>query len=341
MGEAYRWGHNMPTKTEIETKPAEITWAGRLDGGKPDPEIWSGGIPAEEFVPDRARAEQFKAMLEQYFVPADQNQFIRCIDGRPRERTSAEAKGIGPQVPGGTPAAALSYRIAIFNRDDGPKAGERRQDVLIDDMLEMTRMWQTLGEPFRIGAHEDDHAKYPNTGCGAVDNLPKIMDRMADTKARPALKAYTKEIIGEDYDENLFMETIETLRHMNLPEYKDAYLQRDSDLGTDYRDIVLAMVKKEAETDEAVEKMVGPHKEFAAIVNQAKDQTFDRDRMSQEHNNEAQIFNYDAWLPEKTAEGLFPSNEEARKLYITSRAMYFVATGMVLTNGRLELGVRQ
>lgn len=334
---------------EIETKPAEITWLGKLGGERPNPAIWEGSIPAKNYRLTPERLAEYKELVGKYYVKVDPGSPVRCIDGRPAEGI-LDDKGkanttitdavyghkIGPQVPGGSPAGALSYRTAIFNYDPG----KRPEDVLLDDLFELYRISRAAGIDFKIGAHEDDHAEYPNTGCKAIDDCPIIMEKMPDPEALPEIMDLTKAIMGESYDENIFMEVIAIMHYMNRPEYKKTYLQQDEELGTDYKDIVLAMVRKEADEVGAVEKMVGPHKEFAAISNKRRAETFDRNCMSLEHNNEIQIFNFDYWAIDDAAALLFPNNQRAQKLYLTSRTMYFIATAMVITNGNLEVGIR-
>jgi len=44
----------MPNQSEIEQKPAEITWAGRLDNGHENPAVWRGKISANlPFIKER------------------------------------------------------------------------------------------------------------------------------------------------------------------------------------------------------------------------------------------------------------------------------------------------
>lgn len=334
---------------ELDLPPAQVTWVGRLDGGAPNTKIWKGAIPIPEYRLPTTKVEEFKELVNQYYAPVGVNSSVRCIDGRPKEGVLGSdgqanivmldefhSSPIGPQVPGGTPAAALSYRIAKFNN----KAGGYPQEVLADDLLELARIQQVINLGFKPGAHFDDSASYPNTGCKAIDEAPLIMDVMVDPEALPTIRAYTESILGDGFNEDIYMEVIATLHYMNQPEYKKAYLQKDDELGTDYKDIVLPMVKKVAD-EQAVEKMVGAHKEFAVIVNLRRGETFNRDLMSLEHNNVTQLFNYDHWFVEDAANAIFPYEESARNLLVTSRAMYCIATAMVITNGNLELGIRQ
>ncbi|MBX4197336.1 hypothetical protein KW801_02130 [Candidatus Saccharibacteria bacterium] len=336
-------------RIELETKPAEITWLGRLDGGVANKNIWSGKIPASEYQLPNQKATEYKRVINNYYVKANPSSSVRCIDGRPNEgildqngQANPQAqltheRLLGPQVPGGTPAAALSYRIANFGYRP-----ELRTPTIITDMVELYKVYQDLGLPFRIGAHEDDHAHYPNTGCGAIDNLPAIMDRIVEPTALPEVKRLTGALLDEDFDESIFDETVARFRHLNQPDHKKLYLQQDDETKTDYKDIVIELVKKEADEDpSAVEKKVGAHKEFKVIRNKRHGETFDPDQMSLAHNNEAQIFNYDAWFVEDAANGFFPDDELKQKLYITSRTVYFIATAMVLTTGELETGSRE
>lgn len=334
---------------ELDLEPAEITWIGKLDGGTPNTKIWRGSIPAPEYQLSQEEIERFKKLLNRYYVPVGINTSVRCIDGRPKNGVldkdgqantdileNIRNSPIGPQVPGGTPAAAIAYRIAKFN--DRP--GGYPQEVLADDLLELARIQQVIDIPFKPGAHFDDRAQYPDTGCKAIDEAPLIMDVMVEPESLVVIKPYTEAILGDSFDEDVYMEVIATLHYMNQPRYKNAYLQKDDELGTDYRDIVLPMVRKVADK-QAVEKMVGAHKEFAVGINMRRGETFDRDLMSLEHNNATQLFNYDHWFVEDAARAIFPNDEPARKLLVTSRVMYCIATAMVITNGNLELGIRQ
>jgi hypothetical protein len=325
---------------ERETASAEIIWMGKLGGEKPDPRIWSGTIPAEEFRLTPKAIAEAKQIVNEYFVPTDPNSPVRCIDERPRagyEHGADDIVRLGPQVPGGTPAAALSYRAAKFS----PRHDKYPQEVLVDDMFELNRIYQALKQPFRIGAHKDNHAQYPNTGCGAIDNLPSIMDRQIDPHALPAVQAYTEAILEDEFDPDCFMESVAVLQYLNEPDYKKTYLQQDDQLGTDYRDLVLPMVEKEAKDERAVEEMVGPHKAFALIVNKRPGSTLDRDGLNRDFNGRIQAFNYDAWFVERGAKALWPQDETARRVFLTSRTQYCIATAMVLTNGNIEVGIRR
>jgi hypothetical protein len=310
-------GEDMSKRTETERQLSSITWLGPLNHGKPDKDIWSGTISAVYAPKGLVLYEECKAELDGYFTPAYAGRPVRCIDGRPREEvfdtsiSELEHLDLGPQVPGGTPAMALSFRLARPSYPEWLNAPEelrntpgKRFNNLIDDLIEVHRQYEELGLPFPSGGHIDDHAQYPNTGCGAIDNLPAIMERMVDYRSLPIVEQYARAIIGEDFQETAFDEVVPVLRRMNEPGYKNFYLIRENqDLGMkDYREIAVESLKANA-GEEAIERMVGDHKEFILIINKKDGETFNRDLFCRTNDD--------------------------------------LATAMVLTDGSLEVGIRQ
>jgi hypothetical protein len=348
-------GEDMSKRTETERQLASITWLGPLHQGVPDKAIWSGTISAIHAPENPILYEECKAELDGYFVSAHAGKSVRCIDGRPREGAleasiaELERQDLGPQVPGGTPAMALSFRLAKPAYPERLEAAEefmsspnRRFNTIIGDFIEVHNQYEELGLPFPSGGHIDDHAQYPNTGCGAIDNLPKIMERMVDHKALALVEQYTRAITGDDFQEDAFNEILAILARMNEPRFKNFYLMRQNqDLGmTDYREIAVESLKANA-GEEAIERMVGDHKEFILIINKRDGDTFNRDLFCRANDNGMQVFNYDYWHTLERANQLYAEDEAARARFLMSRAMYAVAAAMVLTDGSLEVGIRE
>lgn len=336
----------MTSKQEIYTSPAEITWVGRLDGGVTNPKIWQGKISAEPKVL-KARTglsaeqliafkEELKRLLNEDFVAADPESAVRCIDGRVAGEDQDDPK-LGPQVPGGTPAAVISYRLAQFE-------GFKSDSTLINDLIELHNMYEELGLPNTRGAHTDEHSDDPtnsNTGCGAIDKMLYILKAMADQDSREIIHDYAKAIAGDYFDETTFESVIDKIDFLNQPQHKHRYFMKDKETGDyHYKNKALESTKNLGQGEGSVETLLGNHNEAFLVINTRPGETFNRDKFASRSDNNIQAFNYDSWFTAARAKSLF-EDEQRQKDFIVSRAMYAVATAMILTDGSIELGIRQ
>lgn len=336
----------MTSKHELDSGPAEITWAGRLDGGTPDAKMWQGKISAEpEILEARTglsaeeladKLAELKELLNQDYIAADPESAVRCIDGRVAGEDQQDPK-LGPQVPGGTPAAVISYRIANF---EAVQPGS----TLIGDLMELHNIYEELEIPYTRGAHTDEHCDEPdnsNTGCGAIDKMLYILKAMADPDNRGVLHDYAKAISGDFFDNQTFDSVIQKIDFLNQPEFKHRYFIKDKKTGDYlYKNMAVESTKVLGQGEESVEKLLGSHNEVFLVVNMRRGETLNRDKFASRSDNEIQAFNYDSWHTVGRAEALF-GEDQRRKDFIVSRAMYAVATAMVLTDGSIELGIRK
>jgi len=342
MGQERYQHYEMIAKAEAETTPAEIIWIGRLDGGLPDHKVWSGGITAEtealkdRFQTDEAgvqrRIEELKQSIESYYVPTSPNAQVRCIDGRSEtEETVADLPELGPQLAGGTPATALSYRLAHF--ESMPEGA-----TIETDLDEISRIITSLGLPYLPGAHDDEHN---GVGCGALAHMLRIAGKMED---RVAMQDYVRAITDDYYDQEIFEEVLGNVSKILGPNYKDTYFMKDETTG-EYTFAPRLLDKTEqigrSEDRKAVEVLRGNHNELLLMINKQPGTTLNRDKLSADNNHLAQVFNYDYWVTVDRAQQFFPGDQEAQKKIITSKVMFAVGTAMALTDGSLEAGIRQ
>src|SRR5688500_7826706 len=74
-----------------------------------------------------------------------------------------------PKIAGGTAHAALAHRIV--------DAEDLKKDLLFEhDIKEVVEAYLAIGIGF--GGHVDTHAHGWNTGCGAVDNINRILEKL-------------------------------------------------------------------------------------------------------------------------------------------------------------------
>lgn len=337
---------SMTSTQEVYSGPAEISWVGRLDGGTPNPKMWRGKISAEpELLKARVglsteqlnnMLEELKLLLNKDYVATDPESAVRCIDGRASGEDQEDPK-LGPQVPGATPAAVISYRLARFE-------GLQAESTLIHDLMELHNEYEELGLPNTRGAHTDEHSDSPynsNTGCGALDKMLHILGAMVDDANRTVIYDYAKAIAGDSFDDATFESIIRKIEFLNQPDIKHRYFLKDKATGDyHYKNKVLESTKELGQGDASVEKLLGSHNEVFLIVNMRGAETLNRDKFASRSDNKIQAFNYDSWHTVARAKALF-AEEQRRKDFVVSRAMSAVATAMLLTDGSLELGIRQ
>lgn len=321
----------------------KLTWLDEpLDRNQPDPRLWSGSISAKpEALKNRLKTKPLKDYLkvvEDYYYPITPKIHTRCIDGR-KSRHTAEVKTrdelleekLGPQAPGGSPVVALTHRIAEWDM--------RPEGNIVEDVADTIRLHAKLGLPSSVGGHDDDHAEFPNTGCGAIDRMPEILERIADPKSQDIIYDYTKAIVGESFSDDEFNTVLQHYRELETPKAKRSYLLQSPKGEYQYKKSTLEALR--GHNPSSIETMSGKHNEIAVVINKVKGVTFHRDLFCWDSNNEAQIFNYDFWLSEELANYIYPTKPKAGLRFLISRAIYAVGTCMVLTDGSLAVGIRQ
>lgn len=284
--------------------------------------------------------------LEKYIVAEDDAAPTRCIDGRIRVGWQTDEnirdRPLGPKLAGGTVHAALAHRIV---------ASENLSQKLRfeEDIKAVVERFKEIG--FGSGGHIDDHQHGWNTGCGAVDNINLILDRLQRPEHQEQLRSFAQLIMGDAFDRRGIANEI-IGRMLYLDALKPSYMPKegnDPDGEFLYKKTVVKLLRDEAsETQEAVPALTGQHHEVALILNFVAGTTFDTDRFSFDNNNEIQVFAWDVWHMYEEARRLYrydmtsSSAEQIeaianRNKYVTARTLLGIATAMVLTDGSLRL----
>lgn len=294
----------------MAAKKIELKFQGRLDktGG-----LWTGTIASKL---SGKQLETYKKLVAESYKPVDQGAAVHCIDGR-SAKILDKSSNLGPQVASGGPGFASAWHCATA------KPGDNVQD----DFLAFSSAHKNSGDQFKLGGHTDDHASPPFCGCGAIDKMPEILDRMTDEASRAALEKNVQAILGKLYSPTIFQECLAALTSID----SDNYFKSRG-----YRRGLLQIVRK-ISGQKAVETMIGAHREAAVVINTAKNSTLDKEVLVA--GTKDQTFNYDVWYTLQLANKLF-KNKNAQLRFITANVAYNVATAMVLTNGSLQVAVR-
>lgn len=355
-----QWEHEMTENMRGETVPrGAYTRLGRIKDklvmllGDDKPGIrekinrsWTGKISLEtrtQDVKDSVEAVLEPDNLDRYYVKSSDRAPARCIDGRciscfDEGAETAASRELGPQNPGGTVTAALCSRVAAW----GSMYTEKFS--LVEDIHYMNDIFDKLG--YTSGGHIDDHAPENMTGCGAIDKVPEILERITDPSAQKQVRKLTRLLLGDAYSQEI-VDSISG-RLLSLEGMSDEYFMEDEAGELEYRKDAIKTL--ENNNPHGVEKLTGSHNEIALVINLVEGTTFHRDQFSVDNDNEVQLFNYDFWRSVQLAEKLYPidsdddikntENAILRSRYVTVRALFAVGTAMILTDGSIELIVR-
>lgn len=284
--------------------------------------------------------------LKKYIVPVDSAAPTRCIDGRmtlgwekfdEKQRTS-----LGPKIAGGTPHAALASRIV----DSTDITDNLRFE---DDIKHVVERYSDIGIGF--GGHADTHAKGWNTGCGAVDNINLILEKLQRPEPQEELRGLAQIILGDAYDAPYIVNEV-IGRMLFLDALKPSYMPKENNDPTGqflYKKTVVDLLRKEAKSEgEVVPQLAGDHGEVALVLNSVKGTTLDTDRFNFDNGGEIQLFGWDLWEMYEEAMRLYPYSMHTkphdqkqainkRLKHITTRTLLGISTAMVLTDGSLKV----
>jgi hypothetical protein len=284
--------------------------------------------------------------LEKYIVKEDDRSTTRCIDGRItagwEDDVAIQNRPLGPKIAGGTVHAALAHRIVDTEH--------LHQNLKFEeDILYVAHRFKELGIGF--GGHIDDNNSGSNTGCGAVDNINLILDRLQRPEHQEQLRGLAELIMGDAFDRKYIVNEV-IGRMLYLDALKPKYMPKENDDPKGeflYKKLVVKTLRDEAgKSQEVVPSLTGPHNEVAAFLNFIPGTTFDTDRFSHDNNNEIQIFAWDVWHMYEEARRMyaydmtknFDEQLQAisnRMKYVTTRTLLGISTIMVLTDGSLRL----
>lgn len=281
---------------------------------------WRGGISVAKMVADgftqASIIQNAVSHLNDYFVAENAADEQRCIDGRsPAGQPNGQN---GAQIPGGTPGAALAYRLSLPNTDLSTA-------LFNDDARYLLERSLALG--FAPGDHRDAHGH--GIGCGAIDKMDAAVTAMLDPTLAADHKKLVSVLLGDQFSQNLYTEILDAAEA--LQPTPDDYMD---DREKSVRDL-------EAMIGHAVPVLEGDHHECLVIINTVQGTTFATKHFSDTFHG-MQAFNYDVWRTLEFAEKLYAegSMSGSKEQFVMARVMTAVATLMVLTDGSQHLIVR-
>lgn len=290
----------MAHSTDSGTLTKQTNWRGGISASK----MIDAGLTSLDSIGDAV------SKLDTYFVGEDSSADARCIDGRCC--STLDEAHLGAQVPGGTPGAALAYRLGLVG--DNLDIGN-----FTDDAHRMLERSLELG--FAPGDHRDTHGH--GIGCGAIDKMDLALAAMIAPDLIADHKRLVKSLLGDSFSDAIYMQVLGA--GVVLEGRIDQYMQNRE--------------KSIEELEEALKHQVsvleGDHHECFVIINTVPGTTFATKRFSDGFKG-MQAFNYDVWRTLEFAEKLFTDASE-RAHFIMARVMTAVATLMVLTDGSQRL----
>ncbi len=281
---------------------------------------WRGGISAAKTVEDGFVAgttiQEAITQLDSYYVVEDSKAEARCIDGR--GCSSLVETHLGAQVPGGTPGAAIAYRLELLG--ENLDIGNFTDDAHL--MLE-----QSLAHGFVPGDHRDTHGH--GIGCGAIDKMDAALAAMLSPELIADHKRLVTDLLGDDFSNEIYLQVLGAA----------VVLEGRID---DYMHLREKSIEELEQTlCHPVSMLEGDHHECLVVINMVSGTTFATKRFSDDFEG-MQAFNYDVWRTVEFAEKLYNDSyfSGSKNRFIMARVMTAVATLMVLTDGSQRLIVR-
>lgn len=281
---------------------------------------WRGGISAAKMVDDgfvsSETIDKAARELDAYFVAEDTKAEARCIDGRCC--TTLPEDHMGAQIPGGTPGAAIAYRLELLG--ENLDIGNFTDDAHL--MLE-----QSLELGFVPGDHRDTHGH--GVGCGAIDKMDAALAAMLSPELIADHKRLVQALLGDDFSNEIYLQVLGA--GVVLEGRIDEYMQQREK----------SIEELEQTLRHPVSMLEGDHHECLVVINTVPGTTFATKRFSDDFAG-MQAFNYDVWRTVEFAEKLYAKSSisGSKERFIMARVMTAVATLMVLTDGTQHLVVR-
>jgi hypothetical protein len=330
------------------SKVADISFLGPLNHNDYKG-IYSGGISISNRLKKRELTRAEIAGIEKdvprFMTKAREGGRVRCIDGRilkdlldafeggDRKKTQELLdRPLGFQTPGGVPYMGLAYRIA---------SGQIEKDLSFDNDMEHVAAGLARGDfPYLIGGHIDEHARWPNTGCGAIDQVDATLIKASDPSAIHEIYYWAKQLAYKDlWDEEIFDASIG--RIVRLQGIRDKYLLHDKQSNEfTYKRKAIEIVERFSEPGENnMPPLADDHLEAFVVVNKLPGYTFNTD-LFYLHNRRVgasgravQAFGWDVWSSRLMGNYFFNQDREMMKAYFHTRVILGVAALMVLTDG--------
>lgn len=283
---------------------------------------WGGKVQVSQIL-ERIKktssdVERAIKKIGDYYVTTRSGAKTRCIDGRPS--INIEPENLGPQVAGGAPGAAIAYRLGV-------DADDLTRGSYVADAEAMISLFVRSG--MAPGGHRDESAASGTIGCGAIDGMNVMIQKMIDPAYVEDHKRIVKLLMGKQFNRNYYLQVLGAANVLNA--HSEVY----------FRDRDLVMKFLEEKTGDQVPVLRGQHGECIFAVNLVANTTLDSVRLSEDFGG-IQAFGYDMWRSKQIAKQILgrPDQEEERERFIMARVMCSVATMMALTNGSQRFVLR-
>src|SRR5579884_1284171 len=244
--------------SEVVQKHAKLVFS------YPKQKIWnqngvslSRRLTSDQALKSRVDKVLKPANIKRYIVEENDSCPARCIDGRIKAGWTPGNQGLGPKVAGGTAHAALARRVV-------DSENMRENLVFEEDIRAVISRFKDIGIGF--GGHIDDNQTGSNTGCGAVDNINLILDRLQRPTHQEQLRGLAQLILGEAYDGRYIVNEV-IGRMLYLDALKPTYMPKENnDPDGEFlykRTIVKTIRARASRSQESVPALIGPHNEIA------------------------------------------------------------------------------
>lgn len=171
-----------------------------------------------------------------------------------------------------------------------------------------------------FGAHTDDQASGENSGCGAIDNAPKIV--RASVRYEDEIRGII-EALGADTGE---LDTV----YVNFRDYVEALPEEEEYSGK-------RVMGKIVGAGKVIKQLVGRHREKYIVLNTIRGYTVDQELVREQTGGRAEVFAVDIWRLEDIAADLHPEDPEAEAQAYLSELIYTLGTAGILTKGDLPV----
>lgn len=211
-----------------------------------------------------------------------------------------------PKVFGGGLTMTVSTLVGLQKADVGPSK------LFTEAIMQLN----THGIDF--GAHTDDQAQAPNSGCGAIDKFPQIL---------VAAVTYRQQIAESIASLGVATDGLEAVQ-----DHFTAYSER---FGNDVYGGIEVMAKVAAE-GKLIKELADEHIEKAVILNTVSGYTINQLLLHDQMDGRADVFAVDVWRMQELADKLYDKPQERSTAFL-SELVYSLATAAVLTRGNLPV----
>lgn len=200
--------------------------------------------------------------------------------------------------------------------------GKKSQET---DLYDIFQAGQDLLDEHQLdyGAHTDNHASGDKSGCGAIDNAPKILQKATEFKDQIAA---TIGVLTDDKHQPEVLTDVQSNFTAMAERIKNKPYSGKR------------VMDKVREKDKVVKELEGDHRETHIIINTVAGTTVDQDFVRTLTDDAAQAFVVDEWRLRELSQELYSSEADQETAYI-SMLVYTLATAGTLTKGDLPVYV--